>query len=72
MPIHDIVDAAKIKAQAAILRFHPRQKLAADPQIVFGSRRMPVLGRLIPLRDVIRLIALFAQAAQIAEIMTYE
>lgn len=55
MPLHDIVDAAKIKAHAPILRFHPCQKLAADPQIVFGSRRMPVFGRLIPLRDVIRL-----------------
>ncbi|MNN94248.1 hypothetical protein D3C81_2128390 [compost metagenome] len=43
MLLHDIIDAANIKAHAAILRFHPCQKLAADPQIVFGSIRHLVI-----------------------------
>lgn len=49
------VGSGEIKSHTAILRLHPRRERAAFAQIIHRRRRVPIVGRGIPLFDVLRL-----------------
>ena len=48
------IGSGEIEAHAAIFCLHARGECAADPQVDRGSGRVPVVGRGIPLFDVLR------------------
>lgn len=52
--LHLVVDPTIIKAEAAVPGLHAVQELSAGPQVVFRPGRVPIVGGVVPLHDMLR------------------